>query len=207
MKVFKRAIPIVLGSLIVAMVVSIIPFKEIGEAKKYDGATKIRKEVKRDTIKYISLDEAMEIAMKKVDFKHSEVTDFEIALLYEEPYYRIEITTTNNKNKLTVYKVKVDGISGKVLDIEVEEIKIKKDKKHKKENKKPVIDVEYITKDEAINIALERIGKEAKLDEIEFERDDNPPKYEIEMYDNKYEYEIEIHAISGAILKFEREVD
>lgn len=305
-KTFKKTLPILVFALIVAMVVSILPSKIFAESNKYIKSVKVEKlekdiKVSKDkNIKYISIEEAIDIAMKKVNKKHSEVTDYGIALLYDEKYYTIEITTTKNLKNSKLYVVEVDAITGKVRDVEVEKIKVKdikiktnngrfiskyeakvaalkevdikktfitgfeihlndktphylvevKDAKYKylvkidaetakvlestkelrdkddkdeyyeheykikgnsdkinkdKKDKKPVVDVKYISKEEAIKIALKKIGKDAKLDEIELEKDDNPPKYEVEMYDDKYEYEIEIHAISGAILKFERE--
>ncbi|WFA08162.1 PepSY domain-containing protein [Tissierella sp. Yu-01] len=68
-----------------------------------------------------------------------------------------------------------------------------------------IVESKYISKDEAINIALKKIGKKSTLLEIEEEFDDNPPKYEIKIKKNKWEYEIEIHARTGAILDYEKE--
>lgn len=309
-KTSKKTLPILVGILIVALVISLIPsniFAEPGkDAKKVVNSKALDKKVTNNKVidkkvkneKYITLEKAIEIAIKKVNKKKLEVTDYEISLTYEDPHYLIEITTTNNPKVYEVYKVKVDGITGKVEDVKVEKIKdkeykvktnngrfiskyeakmialkeVKDDKafitgfeielekktphylvevktaKYKylikvnaerkekdkvievikelraqddkdeyynheykvkgnsdKINKKPVVNVKYITEQEAVKIALDKIGREAKVEEIEFDKDDNPPKYEIEMYNKDYEYEIEIHAITGAILKFERE--
>lgn len=315
-KTSKKTLPILVGVLIVALVISLIPsniFAEPGkDAKKVVNSKALDKKVINNKVidkkvidkkatdkvkseKYITLEKAIEIAIKKVNKKKLEVTDYEISLTYEDPYYLIEITTTNNPKVYEVYKVKVDGITGEVEDVKVEKIKDKeykvktnngrfiskyeakiialkevkddkafitgfeielekktphylvevktakyrylikinaetkevfeltkelrakddKDEYYEHEykvkgnsdkiNKKPVVYVKYITEKEAIKIALDKIGREAKVEEIEFDKDDNPPKYEIEMYNKDYEYEIEIHAITGAILKFERE--
>ena len=63
----------------------------------------------------------------------------------------------------------------------------------------------YITPDQAAAIAMARIGAQARLISIDQDTDDNPPVYEIRAADQNYSYEIEVHAITGAILDFEKE--
>ncbi|MBU5312332.1 PepSY domain-containing protein [Tissierella carlieri] len=316
-KTIKKTLPILAGALIISLTTPIIPSNLLAEASKgvkvsttkalnNKGVVKKIQDKKivdkkaEDKVKserYIGLEKAIEIAMKKVDKKKSEVTDYEIALTYDDPHYLIEITTINNPKIYKIYKVKVHGTTGEIKDVHVDKIKDKeykiktnngrfiskyeakmialkevkdekafitgfeielekkvphylievktskykylmkinaetkevfdltkeiKDKDDKDEycgheykikgnsdkinkDKKPVVDVKYITEKEAIKIALDKIGRDAKVEDIEFEKDDNPPKYEIEMYNKDYEYEIEIHATTGAILKFERD--
>lgn len=74
-----------------------------------------------------------------------------------------------------------------------------------KDDDKVIVPSKYISKDEAIAIALKRVGSGARLVEIESDLDDNPPKYEIELILGNYEYEIEIHAITGAIIDFDKD--
>lgn len=310
-KTFKKTLPIIAGTLILSLAAPIVSPNLLVEASKGAKVSNVKvvdKKITKKTPdkkpvnkvkeeKYIGLEEAMEIAMKKVNKKNSKVTDYEIRLTYDDPHYLIEITTTNNPKVYEVYKVKVHGITGKVEDVQVEKIKDKeykektnngrfiskyeaklialkevkddkgfitgfeielekktphylvevktdkykylikinaetkevfeltkelrdkddKDEYYKHEykvkgnsdkinkDKKPVVDVKYITEKEAIKIALDKIGRDAIVEEIEFEKKDNPPKYEIELYNKDYEYEIEVHAITGAILKFERD--
>ncbi|OZV13330.1 hypothetical protein CIW83_03745 [Tissierella sp. P1] len=313
-KTIKKTLPILAGALIISLTTPIIPSNLLAEASKgvkvsttkalnNKGVVKKIQDKKivdkkaEDKVKserYIGLEKAIEIAMKKVDKKKSEVTDYEIALTYDDPHYLIEITTINNPKIYKIYKVKVHGTTGEIKDVHVDKIKDKeykiktnngrfiskyeakmialkevkdekafitgfeielekkvphylievktskykylmkinaetkevfdltKEIKDKDEycgheykikgnsdkinkDKKPVVDVKYITEKEAIKIALDKIGRDAKVEDIEFEKDDNPPKYEIEMYNKDYEYEIEIHATTGAILKFERD--
>ena len=52
-----------------------------------------------------------------------------------------------------------------------------------------------------------RMARNVTLKKIKFDKDNNPPKYEIEMYNENYEYEIEVHGITGAIIDFERDND
>lgn len=301
-KTIKKALPMLAGALIIATVVSILPSSFLAEASKGIKRDKVLNKVVTESkaVTYITLEAAEKIALNKVNDKSAEITDYEIELTYVNAHYDFEITTKNNK-----YEIEVDGVTGQIVEYEVE--KIKEDKiqtnngrfiskyeakmaaldhvndktahltdfeielekdiphflvvvktsthkylmkieaetgkvydvikstresndddnddddddddykirgnsdkiKNKKDKEKniPVVQVKYITKEKAIDIALAKIGTKAILEEIEFEKGDNPPKYEIEMYDKDYEYEIEIHAISGAILKFEREED
>ncbi|NLC03489.1 MAG: hypothetical protein GX787_04315 [Tissierellia bacterium] len=70
---------------------------------------------------------------------------------------------------------------------------------------KVIVKPKYITKDQAIQIGINKVGDGAKLIEIESDLDDNPPKYELEIQLGNYEYELEIHAITGSIIDFEKD--
>lgn len=171
--------------------------------------------VKTNNGRFISKYEAKMIALNEVDSRTGFITGFEIELEKETPHYLVEVRTSSYR-----YVIKVEAETGNVLDTKKyvresndgyyyeEDYKIKgnSDKINKdKEKYAPVVKVKFISEEKAIEIALAKIGKTAKLDKIKLEKDDNPPKYEVEMYDDKYEYEIEIHAITGAVLKFERD--
>ena len=68
-----------------------------------------------------------------------------------------------------------------------------------------VSDGKFITEKAAIEIAM----KQAKgtVTEIELDEDDGRVIYEIEIKDGKYEYDFDIDAISGEVLKFEKDRD
>ncbi len=270
-KTNKNIVNILIGLFLIVLII-ILPKGSYVQASKYNKDTKGKNtESKLEVKEYISLDKAMEIALKKAKDKKGQVTDFGILLIYHEPYYTIEVTT-----KTHLFNIKVHGITGKVLSSEknkLGKIKVTEDKyiskleakivaldkvndpivnitdfkvelenekphyliqlinsKYKyamkihgetgevfdfeseedsktKVNNPPVVSVKYITKEEAIKKTLEKIGRAATLDKIQFEKDDNPPKYKIKMYNKDYEYMVEVHGITGAILKFEREDD
>ncbi len=66
----------------------------------------------------------------------------------------------------------------------------------------------YIGKDDAISKALTHANveqNEAKSIKVEFDYDDGIMEYEVEFYINNIEYEYEINAITGEILKSNRE--
>lgn len=296
-RTIKRALPMLVGTLIVSLIVSIIPSNFMVEASKGSKEVKNPKVVSNVVAKeYIKLEKAIEIALKKVRDKKAEVTDIEISLTYKDPHYIIEISTKSH-----VYKVKIDGITGKVINVEKNKIKedntnkvtfisryeakaialkkvnnstanivkfadeLKRDvphylasivtsthqyimkinaktgevydleifakdlndnlyyfdnnkqkgtadkvyeyyrTKHYKENNVPV-DPKYITKEDAIKKALAEIGKDATLDKIELKKDEDTPRYEVKMYDKDYKYKVELHAVTGQILKYKKEI-
>ncbi len=87
------------------------------------------------------------------------------------------------------------------------EKKEKEDKKDKKDkrDKKSIVKPTYITKDEAIEIGIKKVGVGAKVIKVKSDLEDNPPKFELEIQLKNHEYELEIHAITGSIIDFEKE--
>lgn len=83
--------------------------------------------------------------------------------------------------------------------------KDKKDKKDKSKEEQAMVKPKYISKDEATEIGLNKVGNGAKLIKIKSDFDDNPPKYDLKIILGNYEYEIEVHAITGAVIDFEKE--
>jgi uncharacterized membrane protein YkoI len=63
----------------------------------------------------------------------------------------------------------------------------------------------YISQETAKKIAVDHVGSGSKIRSFEEELDDSPPKFEIELEHGNYQYDLEIHAITGAIIDFERE--
>lgn len=73
---------------------------------------------------------------------------------------------------------------------------------------KVVNDSEVITLDEAKKIALDHAGVKAgdvHFDDQEFDKDDGIKLYELEFYANGFEYEYDVDAVTGEILKHERD--
>lgn len=69
---------------------------------------------------------------------------------------------------------------------------------------------EKLTKEAAIAIALEHAGlTEADVTRLkaEFDRDDRTPEWEVEFRVGRTEYEYTIHAETGAILEWDKEID
>lgn len=74
-----------------------------------------------------------------------------------------------------------------------------------KEPDKVIVKSEYITKEKAIDIGINKVGVGSQLIEIRSDLDDNPPKYELVIQLGNYEYELEIHAITGAVIDFDKD--
>lgn len=68
-----------------------------------------------------------------------------------------------------------------------------------------IVTTKYISKERAIEIAIAKVGDGARVMEVDADLEDNPPKYEIELILGVYEYEVEIHAITGAIIDFDKD--
>lgn len=63
----------------------------------------------------------------------------------------------------------------------------------------------YIGVSKARKIALEKVPG-ADVVKVEFDRDDGIPQYEVELIKDIYEYQVTIHARTGAILEYEKEL-
>lgn len=83
--------------------------------------------------------------------------------------------------------------------------KVEQPHKVEKVEEPVIVKPTFISSEEAIKIGKNKVGAEAKLIKIEADLDDNPPKYNIELVLGDYEYELEIHAITGAVIDFERD--
>lgn len=66
-------------------------------------------------------------------------------------------------------------------------------------------DSSYLTPDEAADIARDLVDGDMTILSMELEDDDNPPKYDITFLSGDFLYEIEIHAVTGAVIEFEKE--
>lgn len=71
-------------------------------------------------------------------------------------------------------------------------------------NQQPA-NAEYITQEEALKIANERV--EGEVIEISLDSDDRRVHFDVEMKDGTYEYEFDIDAVSGDVFDFERDRD
>ncbi len=110
------------------------------------------------------------------------------------PSYEIEFRVGASE-----YEYDIHAQSGKIL-------KAEKDDK----NLLNASNAALKTESEAKQIALNHAGikaENAKALKIEFDRDDGIPSYEIEFKSGGYEYDYDIHAETGKILKFEKEID
>lgn len=64
--------------------------------------------------------------------------------------------------------------------------------------------VQLLSKTDVIAIAQAQVGVGTVI-EIELDREDNPPLYDIKLIAGGYKYELKVHAVTGALLDLEKE--
>ncbi len=157
----------------------------------------------------ISAEAAKSNALKYAGVSESGVTNYRSKLTTDDGVKVYEIEFNCNGYE---YDVEVNASTGKVTDFDKERIDDNDDNYNKpaETTKKPAAAENYIGKDKAKTIALNRAGvsaSEIKGCKCEFDKDDGVAVYEIEFKVGKYEYSAEINAKTGAVIDFEKEID
>jgi len=142
----------------------------------------------------LAMDEAKAIAVKSVG---GTVTGIELDRELAGDIYEVEV-----KSKGFEYDLDIDAKTGKVLRTDKDDDDFDNDDS---DDKVIVSDGKFITEKAAIKIAM----KQAKGTVTEIELDDENGRviYEIDIKDGKYEYDFDVDAISGKVLKFEKDRD
>lgn len=146
---------------------------------------------------YIGKDKAKEIAFNhagvaadkasfvKCEFDYDDgIAVYDVEFYFDRCEYNYEINAKNGK----ILKVEKDTFGAEI----------------------PTPGQEYISKTKAKEIALNHAGvKEAdtKRMKVVFDFDDGVAEYEVEFHADKYDYDYEIDAVSGKILKVEKDRD
>lgn len=163
------------------------------------GTSQERSMIQVEGEKIISLEEAKEIA-----FEHAGV-DGNNARFDDEEYdeddrkYELEFKVDNVE-----YEYDIDAFTGEILEAE-------KDVKRSKEKKAETVNAtksDFIGMDNAIEIALTDAGfkaNEVKWDDQEFDKSDR--LYELEFKAGEFEFEYDINALTGEIVKREKDND
>ena len=146
---------------------------------------------------YIGKDKAKEIALNhagvtadKVSFMKCEFDRDDGIAVYDVEFYfdRCE------------YDYEINAKNGKILKVEKDTF----------DAEIPTPGQEYISKTKAKEIALNHAGvkeADAKRMKVVFDFDDGVAEYEVEFHADKYDYDYEIDAVSGKILKVEKDRD
>lgn len=152
----------------------------------------------------ISAKQAKDIALKQVDGK---IVSFEYDADGLKPHYEIEIIKDNEK-----VEVKIDAKSGKAKITEREMVQnfteqtIPETKASEQAGAtQKTTPQTTISQEEAIKIAQSKAA--GKVISIELDTEDNNLVYEIEIRNGKMEYDFEIDATTGAILKYEEDLE
>jgi len=145
----------------------------------------------------LSVAEVEAIAVKSVGGK---VTGIELDRERSGNIYEVEV-----KSGGVEYDLDIDAKTGKVLRTDIDDYDNDDFDDDNYDDKVIGSDDKFITEKAAIEIAM----KQAKgtVTEIDMDEDDNRVIYEIEIRDGKYDYDFDIDAISGEVLKFEKDRD
>lgn len=148
----------------------------------------------------IDRSEALAIALKDAGLTTDSVKKIEIELEDEDekPYYEVEFEGNGFD-----YEYEIDAATGKIL-------KRSKEASDDAPSTPPPSSVSFIGRDRAWEIALDRAGltmSQIRDKEIELEHENGVHYYELEFNHGDYEYEVKINAVTGAIMRFHREID
>lgn len=170
-KKFKNVLPLFIGILIFSMVASIVPTNLLVEAAS------------TQTTGYLTLAEAKEIALKKINDSTAEVTNFNIDFNQEKPYYIMEV-----KTKAYVYRVDIDASSKNIIRFEVTSVVANKN----------------ITIDQAKEIALKKVNDStAQVTNLKISSNEKNPYYIIEIQTKTHIYTIDVDIATGNIINFQ----
>ena len=159
--------------------------------------------------KYIGMARAKKIALSHAGKTGAQVhwDDAEFDIDDGVPHYELEFDVGENE-----YEYDIHAVSGKIIKFE-QDIEQKQARQNTKAEvpaeKQPTVTKE-ISKDEAINIALNHAGltrAQVVFDDVELEYEDGRKEWEIEFDHGNWEYEYEIDASNGNILDYEKEYD
>ncbi len=150
---------------------------------------------------YIGGTQAKEIALKHAGLTESQVSDLDVEMDFDNGVmiYEVEFETSTSK-----YEYEINAVNGDIVQVE------KDGKKTQVSSSTSSNSSSYIGKSQAKDIALKHAGvseNQARDVEIDLEKDNGTPYYDIEFDANGYEYDYHIHALTGAVLKSQKEKD
>ncbi len=162
---------------------------------------------------YIGEEKALEIALNKANVKKADAKIIKTELDSDDGImvYEIEFTVPPYE-----YDVDIHAENGKVLKFEKEadDYKPAPEVTEKPvENTAPVgttaSAVTYLSTAKIKTIALEKAGvKESEITNYyaEFDFDDGVASYEVSFKTEKYEFDVDVHAVTGKVLDFDKEL-
>lgn len=154
--------------------------------------------VTEPAVKLITLEEAINIALKDAGLTKDQVQDLDAELDRDAGVVHYDVDfEKDNKD----YDYEIHAETGEILKAE----------KPKKATQTSVTTTKkQLTRQEAIDIALKHAG--VKSDQVrdldaELDKDDGTVHYDVDFEADGYDYDYEIHAESGKILKSKKERD
>ncbi|MBQ2517762.1 MAG: PepSY domain-containing protein, partial [Clostridia bacterium] len=146
---------------------------------------------------YIGRSAALTVALKDAGLEKSDVHDIDIE---RETRNGVVVYEVDFEHDGWEYDYVINARTGKIIE------------KHREHDggSGSGSGVSFIGEAAAWRIALERAGlTESQISgrEIELDCDNGAYCYELEFRAGKYEYEVKINAVTGAVMRFERELD
>ncbi|WP_339226741.1 PepSY domain-containing protein [Oceanobacillus sp. FSL K6-2867] len=144
---------------------------------------------------FVSKQQAIETAEETVNG-----TVIEVELDEDDNQYVYELELNTNQGEA---EVKVDAVTGKVLDKEYDH---DNDEDDRYDDKEQILqDDNFISKQQAIEIAEKAV--KGTVTEVELDEDDNQYVYELELDTNQGEAEVEVDGATGKVLDKEYDDD
>lgn len=153
---------------------------------------------------YIGVDRAKEIALQNAGMLDSDVIFTETKLDYEDGIMVYEIEFTSGGYE---YEYEINAKTGDIITSEKD---FDDDKQPSSNNGETVSPESFIGEDKAKEAALSHAGvNESDITnyKIKLDRDDGVYFYEVDFKAGNYEYDYEINAMTGAVIKNEKEAD
>lgn len=146
---------------------------------------------------YIGEAKAKEIAFAKAGISADKARFVICEFDYDNGVAVYDVEFSYNK---TEYSCDVNAKTGAIVKFEVDRF----------ETNTPAVDANYIGKAKAKQIAFKHAGIDASKAtkvEVEFDFDNGVAVYEVDFHADKVDYDYEINAITGKIIKAEKEKD
>jgi uncharacterized membrane protein YkoI len=144
----------------------------------------------------LTAQEAEAIVTAHAQVESTQISRLRTELDYDNGVYKYEIAFANGE---TEYEYKVSADTGEILHAKVEV---------KPAAQTPATD--KLTAEQAQEIALKHAGltkEQVSGLKATFDYDDGIPEYDIDFYYNGTEYDYDIHAVTGEILRTEKEAE
>lgn len=146
---------------------------------------------------YIGMDKAKEIALNHAGITADKASFMKCEFDYDDGIAVYDVEFYFDRCE---YNYEINARNGKILKVEKDTFGVNV----------PNPDQEFITMAEAKAIAFEHAGvkeADAKKVRVEFDFDDGVAEYSVEFHADKFDYDYEIDAVSGKILKVEKDRD
>ena len=185
-----------------------LPVRDVGEALgldvEWNSKTKTvelsdKAYVKEEVKEFIGETKAKEIAFDHAGVKENDVKFLKVKFERDDGRYVYDIDFYKG---YVEYDYEINAESGKIIsyDNDIEDDLFEAERIEKTAEG-------IISREEAIEKALEKAGGNAVLVKIELDRDDGRIVYEGELRDGRIEYDFEINAETGKIVKWEKDYD